>query len=88
MALKDEWKKTGKSFGTAFKGVGVSAVKSAKVAVDTLDSDTQTPQSNVFNDGTWRQTGKNVGGAFVNLGKSVIKSAKTGVDKLDEKIDK
>lgn len=81
MALKDQWKDTGKGLGSAFKGLGKSIVRSVKTGVDKVDDTAE--DENVFNDGSWRQTGKELGGAFKNLGKSVVKSAKTGLDKID-----
>ncbi len=34
MALKDEWKQTGKGLGHAFRDLGKTIIKSAKVGVD------------------------------------------------------
>ena len=34
MALKDEWKQTGKGLGHAFRDLGKSIIKSAKYGVD------------------------------------------------------
>lgn len=37
MALRDDWKKTGKGLGTAFQGLGKSLVKTVKHGVDKAD---------------------------------------------------
>jgi len=92
MALKDEWKSTGKRLGQAFKGLGKSVVRSVKTGVDAVDdsmennegNQTDGNNSNVFNDGTWRKTGKDLGSAFVGVARSIVSSAKTGIDKLDD----
>lgn len=81
MALKDEWKDTGKGLGGAFKDLGKNLVRSVKTGIDKVDD--SAAEENVFNDGSWRETGKELGGAFKNLGKSVLHSAKTGLDKAD-----
>ncbi len=90
MALRDEWKQTGKDLGGAFKGLGKNIGRSAHDVVEKADdaisdeNDKVVDDSNVFNDGSWRKTGKDLGGAFKGLGKSIIRSAKTGLEKLDD----
>ena len=37
MALRDEWKKTGKGLGHAFRDLGKSIVRSVKTGVDKAD---------------------------------------------------
>lgn len=37
MALRDDWKKTGKELGTAFQGLGKSLIKTVKHGVDKAD---------------------------------------------------
>lgn len=79
MALKDEWKETGKGLGGAFKDLGTNVGRSVKSGLDPSDDN----QTNVFNDGSWRKTGKELGGAFKGLAKSMVDSAKAGIDKID-----
>jgi hypothetical protein len=81
MALKDEWKETGKGLGSAFKGLAKNVGRSVDTA---LSSDEERAGSDVFNDGSWRRTGKELGGAFKGLAKSIVDSAKEGIDRLDD----
>lgn len=37
MALRDDWKKTGKELGSAFQGLGKSLIKTVKHGVDKAD---------------------------------------------------
>ena len=37
MALRDEWKQTGKDLGHAFEGLGKAIVRSVRVGVDKAD---------------------------------------------------
>ena len=92
MALKEEWKDTGKGLGKAFKGLGKNIVRSVKTGVDKIDETDEEKAQNegketVFNDGSWRETGKELGHAFKDLGQSILHSAKTGVDYVDESFD-
>ena len=94
MALKDEWKDTGKNLGGAFANLGKTLIRTAKVGVDKAeawadgsDPNEAVPAENVTNDGSWRETGKELGGAFASLGKSLIHSAELGADKAEEWID-
>lgn len=97
MALKDNWKKTGRELGGAFAGLGKNIVRTAKTGVqkvgDWADKDDpaagepSVPESNVMNDGSWRNTGKDLGQAFADLGKSIVHSAGAGIDKLEDKVD-
>ncbi len=89
MALKDEWKQTGKDLGGAFADLGKTLLKTAKVGVEKADSwaegtEDPTPAVNVTNDGTWRETGKELGGALAGLGKTLLQTAQTGLDKVDD----
>ena len=90
MALKDEWKDTGKDLGGAFTNLGKTLIRTAKVGVDKAeawadgsDPKEAVPQENVTNDGSWRETGKELGGAFASLGKTLIHTAEAGVDKAE-----
>ena len=87
MALKDEWKETGKGLGSAFKGLAKNVGRSVDTA---LSSEEERGESDVFNDGSWRKTGKELGGAFKGLARSIVDSAREGIDRLedDEKDDK
>lgn len=94
MALKDEWKKTGKYMSCAFRDLGKNVVRSVKAGADEINSafngsvPPATPEEkNVFNDGSWRTTGKEWENALASLGKSMIKSAKVGIDRLDELVE-
>ncbi len=94
MALKDDWKGTGKQLGGAFANLGKALIKTAKVGVDKAeawaegeDPGKAVPEQNVTNDGTWRETGKELGGAFAGLGKTLLHTAETGAEKADEWID-
>ena len=80
MALKDEWKKTGKGLGSAMASFGKAIGKSAKAIVNGEDEN----ESNVFNDGTWRQTGKELGSAFKGLGNSIVDTAKEGIEEIEK----
>lgn len=94
MALKDEWKGTGKELGGAFANLGKTLLRTAKVGVDKAeawadgkDPAQAVPEENVTNDGSWRETGKELGGAFASLGKSLLHSAEVGADKAEDWID-
>ena len=95
MALKDNWKQTGKELGGAFAGLGKNIVRTAKTGATKVSdwasdpaAEPKTPDSNVTNDGSWRTTGKDLGKAFTDLGKSIVHSAGAGIDKVEETIDK
>ena len=96
MALKDQWKETGKDMGEAFSGLGKNIVRVVRDGVDKAtdwaDKDeTKLPEgekeSTVFNDGSWRETGKDMGEAFSGLGKSLINSAKAGKEKVEDWVE-
>ena len=94
MALKDDWKGTGKRLGGAFAGLGKTLIKTAKVGVDKAeawadgeDPSRAVPKENVTNDGTWRETGKQLGSAFADLGKTILHTAETGADKAEAWVD-
>ena len=93
MALKDQWKETGKNMGEAFSGLGKNIVRVVRDGVDKAtdwaDKDEEKlpegeKESTVFNDGSWRETGKDFGEAFSGLGKSLVNSAKAGKDKAED----
>ena len=97
MALKDDWKETGKDLGGAFADLGKTLVRTGKTAVDKAvdwaESDdaekkAEEADSNVFNDGSWRETGKGLGQAFAGLGKTLLDTGKTVVDKVTNKDEK
>lgn len=91
MALKDDWKDTGKDLGGAFTNLGKTLIRTAKVGVDKADAWADgedpaeaVPEENVTNDGSWRETGKGLGDAFANLGKTLIHTAGVGADKVED----
>ena len=91
MAVKDEWKGTGKRLGGAFASLGKNLIRTAKVGVDKADAwvEGEDPANavepeNVTNDGSWRETGKELGGAFASLGKTLLHTAEAGADKAEE----
>ncbi len=93
MALKDEWKKTGKDLGNAFASLGKNTGKSIETGADKAGEligkkNEDGEDSNVFNDGSWRSTGSKLGHAFTGLGKTLVSSAKAGTEKLDSKVNK
>ncbi len=90
MAVKDEWKGTGKRLGGAFATLGKNLIRTAKVGVDKADAwvDGENPSDavervNVTNDGSWRETGRELGGAFASLGKTLLHTAEAGADKAE-----
>lgn len=94
MALKDDWKGTGKQLGGAFANLGKTLLKTAKVGVDKAeawadgeDPEKAVPEQNVTNDGSWRETGKELGGAFAGLGRTLLHTAEVGADKADAWIE-
>jgi hypothetical protein len=91
MALKDEWKGTGKKLGGAFSELGKNLLRTAKVGADRAeawadgtDPEQVVPKENVTNDGSWRQTGKELGGAFAELGKTLFHTAEAGAEKAEQ----
>lgn len=91
MALKEDWKGTGKQLGGAFASLGKTLLRTAKVGVDKAEAwaDGQdpaqaVPKENVTNDGSWRETGKELGGAFAGLGKTLLHTAEAGAEKAEE----
>ena len=82
MALRDEWKETGKSLGKAFGGLGKNIGRSAETVAGKATGDGK--EENVFNDGSWRQTGKDLGKAFMNVGVSILDSVDQGVSKVSD----
>ena len=91
MALKNDWKDTGKSLGGAFASLGKTLIRTAKVGVDKAgawaegsDPVKAVPKENVTNDGSWRATGKELGGALRSLGRTVLRTAEAGAEKTEE----
>ena len=91
MAVKDEWKGTGKRLGGAFSSLGKNLIRTAKVGVDKAgamvdgqEPSEAVPEENVTNDGSWRKTGKELGGAFASLGKSLLHTAEAGAEKAGD----
>lgn len=94
MALKDEWKDTGKDLGGAFANLGKTLLRTAKVGVDKAeawaegnDPEKAVPQENVTNDGSWRETGRELGGALASFGKTLLHTAEVGADKAEEWVE-
>ncbi len=88
MAIKDDWKDTGKQLGGAFANLGKALIKTAKVGVDKADAwidggdpKKAVPEKNATNDGTWLETGKEVGGALIGLGRTLYRTAQAGIDR-------
>lgn len=89
MALKDQWKETGKGMGEAFSGLGKNIIRTVADGVEKATDWAQPKEekgdeNTVFNDGSWRETGKDFGEAFSGLGKSIISSAKAGKEKAED----
>ena len=76
MALKDEWKNTGKNTGKAFANFGKALGKTMKVAF-TDDDNMIEANGHTETANAWRETGK----AFGQAGKSFGKAAEGTVDK-------
>ncbi|MBR6322371.1 MAG: YtxH domain-containing protein [Lachnospiraceae bacterium] len=92
MALKDQWKETGKDMGEAFSGLGKNIIRSVADGVEKVTDWAQPKEekddgSSVFNDGSWRETGKDFGEAFSGLGKSLVSTAKAGKGKAEDWAD-
>ena len=99
---KEEWKKTEKELGSAFKGFGKAFVKTAKYTADKADEKVngtapedssapaaETPKDeSVFKDGTWRETGKGLAHALKGLGSTVLHTVDEAVSSDDKKEDK
>ena len=70
MALKDEWKSTGKNTGKAFANFGKALGKTMKTVFtddeNTIESNGHTEVSNA-----WRETGKAFGSAGKSFGKAM-----------------
>ncbi len=85
MAMRDDWKETGKGLGNAFSGLGKSVIKSAKIGADKADTWANGEQQgeNPSMKEMWKETGSGLGHAFEGLGKTTVKAVKTGADKAD-----
>ena len=83
MALKDEWKSTGKNTGKAFANFGKALGKTMKSVFNEdenmLEANGHTEVSNA-----WRETGKSFGEAGKSLGKSMKGTADKVVGKEDK----
>ena len=79
MALKDEWKNTGKNTGKAFANFGKALGKTMKTVFtddeNMIESNGHTEVSNA-----WRETGKAFGNAGKSFGKAMCDTF-TGSDK-------
>ena len=87
MSLKDEWKKTGKSIGSAFSNFGKAIGKTAKVAF-TDDENKVDENGDSELKKAWRDTGKGFGEAGKDLGTAAGDTAKEAVEEMDEKAEK
>ena len=87
MALKDEWKQTGKDVGTAFSNFGKAMGKTAKV-VFTDDENKVDENGDSELKKAWKDMGKGFGQAGKSFGKATGDTAKSVVDDLDDKNEK
>ena len=87
MGLKDSWKNTGKSIGSAFSNFGKAMGKTAKV-VFTDDENKVDENGESELKKAWKDTGKGFGEAGKNVGHSVGDTAKKVVGKEDKKEEK
>ena len=85
MALKDDWKKTGKNIGHAFKGFGKAVKTSVEVGVG--DKERTDEEGNPRLKDSWSEVGKDFGEAGKSIGKSASHTAKKacGKDTEEEK---
>lgn len=87
MSLKDSWKNTGKSIGSAFSNFGKAMGKTAKVVfTDEKNEVDENGESDLKK--AWKDTGKGFGEAGKNVGHSAGDTAKAVADDLDEKNEK
>ena len=82
MALKDEWKKTGKDIGHAFKDFGKAVGTTAKVVVGKEEKTNEEGKSTLKE--SWKGVGKGFGTAGKDIGKSAKGTAKKVVGKEDK----
>lgn len=84
MALKDDWKKTGKNIGHAFKGFGKAVKTSVEVGVG--DKERTDEEGNPRLKDSWSEVGKDFGEAGKSIGKSASHTAKkaTGNEKEEK----
>ena len=80
MALKDSFKKTGKSIGHAFSNFGKAVATTAKVAVGNEENTVNEEGKSKL-----RESWTNVGHGFGDAGKNIGKTAKDTVDHIDDK---
>ena len=87
MSLKDSWKNTGKSIGSAFSNFGKAMGKTAKVVfTDEENKVDENGESDLKK--AWRDTGKGFGEAGKSFGHSAGDTANEVVEDLDEKAEK
>lgn len=84
MALKDSWKKTGKSIGGAFANFGKAMGTTAKVVFTDEKNDVDENGESKLKK-AWKKTGKGFGEAGKNFGTSMGDTAKNVVGKDKEK---
>ena len=87
MALKEDWKKTGKDVGTAFADLGKSLGKTAKV-VFTDDENKVEENGHTELGNKWKKTGKDFGEAGKSFGKASLHTAQKVVNCDDKKANK
>lgn len=83
MALKDDWKKTGKGIGGAFKNFGKAMKTTVKVGLGKEESTNEEGKSSLKE--AWSNTGKSFGDAGKSVGKSTSHTAKKATGKDEEK---
>lgn len=87
MSLKDSWKNTGKSIGSAFSNFGKAMGKTAKVVfTDEKNEVDENGESDLKK--AWKDTGKGFGEAGKNVGHSAGDTAKKVVGEEDKKEEK
>ena len=84
MALKDTWKKTGKSIGGAFKNFGKAMATTAKIAVGSEENDVQESGKTRLRE-SWTNVGHGFGDAGKNIGKAAQGTAQKVVGEDEEK---
>lgn len=86
MAVKDEWKKTGKGIGQSFKSLGKSIVKSVKVGAERLDGDNKEAEKTDLRE-AWSEVGHTFGDTGKHLGRAAAGTGKKVVDAVENSDD-
>ncbi len=86
MALKEDWKNTGKGIGHAFKNFGKAVKTSVEVGVG--DKERVDEDGNPALKDAWSETGKSFGEAGKSIGKSADHTAKKVFKDEDAKEEK